>query len=474
MKGTRQQYITLKISSLTLFVAISTGQLFSLESWSRTCEPFRIYFQAEIPSPPFKSDERGTDFDNESHKFKTENELVSEIDRLLPHQNFADLYMKESPHRLDDNSSTKSILWLKCVYHYVRMDINGDGTADWTPVVDGRLSDSLLPNKADLNGDGIENLWDPHPLQPLILKPTRSLNQAPKASKASKSEHRSIRSRTLPKHLLSKLAPIEQSALFREFHLISVDHTDTHSPFVLRELLLILRKGLPSSGNITNTRIMPPKFMPFPNLRTIYAFKGHDDEFDIAAFHPQLKALSIGGIASYGLTRPDREKRIHILAALAHELGHAFLFAHISSVELKLIGKKYGHWPFDERASSNLGPLTDPAFLEPHPLLALMGLGERNESESQNFIKLTLWNKTNLTSEYAATNLHEWFADAFAASVLLQLGESGYLGNNWRPLLTHLPNNPGAYWVNYNNLSQSFRSWIKNKIAQAKSSASNT
>lgn len=244
---------------------------------------------------------------------------------------------------------------------------------------------------------------------------------------------------------------MSQEALYREFGLLALDHSDEHASSVLDELLLVLREGLEPGTRLPR------------EVKVVYAFKGHDRIVDIAAYHRQAGALSIGGVHAYGEGTLDPHDRMRVAAAFAHELGHAIVFARLTGLELSEIGRRFGHWsnvPTDEKAPS----LLSKSLLEPHPLQGLMRLGSRSTDESRSFVQLSLWSMTNLTSEYAGTNLHEWFADAFAASVLHRLGEKGRLGPVWRPLLTRLPERAGGYWVNYNNLSPGFRRWLDRRF----------
>lgn len=335
----------------------------------------------------------------------------------------------------------------ECLKYYEEMDLDEDGIPDWTSRVDGRISTVLYPNDNDMDGDGIENVLDLAPLN----RDAPGVKGHPEA---------------LPSHLrmwgeVGRL----QSQLFHRYRIIAINHTDQHAPGVLRAFLLILEKGLPEHLS---------KPMENQSVRYLYAFKGHDAHVNIAAYHKQMRALSIGGVESYGRGPLSETVRLQVLATLAHEMGHAFLFDHVSALELSEISRLYGSW------GKSMPPheptdLLDPVFFQPHPWRkemqeALQKMRRRFKQigkslvESLSFVKKDEWRSANLTSQYATTNTHEWFADAFAAQILNRLGERGELGSNWKERLVKPPDVGGAYWVNYNNISEEFRDWFKRRL----------
>lgn len=330
----------------------------------------------------------------------------------------------------------------ECVSHYEKLDQDKDGIADWSANIDGRLSVILYPADEDMDGDGTENLFDPAPLNPKISDPKLS-------------------SDGIPEHLLLEAGEKRrlQSALYRRFKILAIDHTDEHSLGVLKAMLTLLDAGLPEKT-----------LQSMGGLRVLYAFKGHDPYVNIAAYHRTAKALSIGGESSYGDGELTLDRMRRVLATLSHEIGHAFLFENVTVDELRNVGSKYGKWKTDEDPTIQNDGFYSKVFFKPHPLLKSARLGKKSDSEGQEFISREKWKELNITSEYAMTNLHEWFADAFAAMVMQRLGPKGHLGSEWRTHLARLPSKRGGYWVNYNNLSKDFKGWIDAKLTDLRSS----
>lgn len=325
----------------------------------------------------------------------------------------------------------------KCIAYYLKLDTDNDGVPDWTAKIDGALSNVLYPDDDDIDGDGVVNVLDPQPLDPKISKSPLAANG-------------------LPAHLaMAGKAGRVQGELYKRYGIIAINHTDIHSPLVLEALLLVMEKGIP-----------PATLKSIHSLRYVYAFKGHDPQVNIAAYHRQAKAISIGGMNSYGDDELSSPLKIKVIAAFAHEVGHAFLFDRMSGGELKEIGTRFGRWkiPSSDEKETDLHSNT---FFRGHPLLRLARMGRLDSQAKSSFIRKDLWRSLNLTSQYAATNLHEWFAESFAASVLQKLGENGHLGEGWRDKLERLPEHSNGYWVNYNNLSEDFRRWIDARIEQA-------
>jgi hypothetical protein len=247
---------------------------------------------------------------------------------------------------------------------------------------------------------------------------------------------------TIPPHLkINRAGSSElQNQLFNEFGIIAIDHTDKHSPVVLKNMVFLLRHGFP------HTRLGAMN-----SLKYLYAFAGHDSEIDLAAYHRDAKAISIGGISVYGDTVTSSEAlEIKILGSLAHEIGHAFIFGRMSAPELRQVSERFGGW------SSVFGVLapTDffaPAFFIRHPLFK-----KRIEREVSE--------KYGLISNYSAVGVHEWFSDAFAAFALNRLGSTDRLGKNWRERLIEVPVRRKAYGFNYNRLVDRFSAWLEKKF----------
>lgn len=323
----------------------------------------------------------------------------------------------------------------KCIAYYSAFDTDKDGTPDWTALIDGSISDVLYPNDDDMDGDGVTNILDPDPLNPKVSKGARGANG-------------------LPVHLaMEGKAGEVQADLYKKFGVLAIDHTDKHSAEVLEALLLVMKKGLPLNA-----------LKSVKSLKYVYAFKGHDPQVNIAAYHRQAKAISIGGVTSYGDGELSQVIKIKVIAAFAHELGHAFLFDRMSAGELRDIGTRYGQWKITADDPST-NDLHSHWFFQSHPLQRLAKMGRLSATESQTFIRKDLWKSLNFTSQYATTNLHEWFAESFAARILKNLGESGSLGESWREKLVRLPEHSNGYWVNYNNLSDDFSRWIETRIS---------
>jgi hypothetical protein len=187
-------------------------------------------------------------------------------------------------------------------------------------------------------------------------------------------------------------------------------------------------------------------------LKYIYAYAGHDAEFDIAAFHPEARAISIGGLSSYPNELHSQAVFIKILSALAHEMGHDFLLRRMSPHELRKVSERFGGW--GPIFTKNPTSLYSSVFFEPYPALA----------ETQNS---SSWvRKHNVASAYSLHNVHEWFAEAFAATIMNRLGEKNLFGHDWKSLFTHPPERQWDYWTNYNNVSADFTSWLNQKLVE--------
>ncbi|MGZ3656091.1 MAG: hypothetical protein ACXVCI_00075 [Bdellovibrionota bacterium] len=237
--------------------------------------------------------------------------------------------------------------------------------------------------------------------------------------------------REIPAKLLLKQpeAALLQRELYRAFGILALDQTDEHAPIVLRSLLFLLQHG-------------PKALHTIEGLRFLYAYFGHDASVDIAAYHPQAKAVSIGGRSAYGESRDAFS--LPVLAALAHEIGHAFLLENITPGELQEISTRWGNWG-KVFAGKKPSSLYDPAFLkEPLPQPG----GE-------------------LPSQYAATNVHEWFADSFAAVLLCKLGREQQLGINWQERLHQRPKHSGEFWTRYDQVPAGFTAWIENRLRRS-------
>jgi hypothetical protein len=189
------------------------------------------------------------------------------------------------------------------------------------------------------------------------------------------------------------------------------------------------------------------------NLRYLYAFAGHDRKVDIAAYHWAAKSISIGGASAF--PGPGSEGHdIHILEALAHEIGHAFLLERFQPEEVREIAERFGSWKFLAKAGKE--SLYSAAFFRPHPLYRKPGKKRVPASSIPG-------KDSNIVSNYALTNAHEWFAEAFSAAVMQELGRRGLLGISWQDKLRERPKKREG-WADYNNLSDSFRSWLEQRM----------
>lgn len=278
---------------------------------------------------------------------------------------------------------------LECVYYYVNQDTDHDGIEDWTGIVNGSFSKILYPLDPDLDGDGIENIFDPAPFV---------VNKKPSSS-----------TKTVPLHLRDQRPDVRvlQDQLYSKYGILSVNHTDQQAPVVLEDLLFLMDHAY---ANTSVARLQ--------NWRIIYAFQGHDAHRNIAAYHLTAKAISIGGASCYGIAPHDQDGAVRqsVISTLAHEIGHAFLWENIKAPELEEIAKRFGPWS-STLGSEQAADLWSPLFFAALP-------------ESM---------RHDLPTHYAATNIHEWFADSFANATLESLAERGYAVGSKQKL-------PGAFF----------------------------
>ena len=233
---------------------------------------------------------------------------------------------------------------------------------------------------------------------------------------------------------------ILRNQLKSEFGIIAVSRTDELSPEILSDLVFLLRSAQ-----------LGPILRHLKSFRYFYAYIGHDDRYDIAAFHYNERAISFGGKSVYAGTNIDSYKRMKILEALAHEIGHAFLLDQISSLELEEISKIYGGWGpvFAEKKVSTV--FSEP-FFQSHPNADIMKIGRAPE----------LYKENNIISNYSLNGIHEWFAEAFSVVILKKIGENGFLGKGWESAVK--PRSKKEYWSNYRNLSNTFHDWLYQRI----------
>ena len=308
-----------------------------------------------------------------------------------------------------------------CIAYYTSLDLNNNGIPDWTAGPKRLRSHVLYPNDDDMDGDGIPNVLDPQPM-------TFQMTPVPLAENG------------VPEHLaMEGERGVVQGRIYREFGILAIDHTDRHALVTLQALEKVLRHGF-----------TPGLRQRIKSVKYVYAFYGHDAHSNLAAYHRGAKAISIGGMNSYPDDEISESVKIHLMASIAHEFGHAFLFDEISPAELGHIGARFGLWHsvIGDRNLESL--IDDERVFRPHPLRALLRMREKNHS---------IWRIANLVSEYAATNLHEWFADAFAAATLGRMALHS---------LIKLPRTETLeFWVNYENLTPEFREWFDRRTSDA-------
>lgn len=324
-----------------------------------------------------------------------EEKLLAKIGKIKTQEEFPSIYRiyKEEHKELSEN---ERFLWLRCIDYFVSLDTNKNGIPDWTAIIDNQPTKVLFPGEDDIDGDGVTNVLDSDPLDEKV-KGTSKL---------------------IPEHL--KIESETQEQLYSEFGIIAINHTDEHSTVVLNELLSLLRTGFAKNW-IQNLK----------NLKYVYAFLGHDPEHRIAAYHWQAKALSIGGIHAYKGELSDQQK-IELKAALAHEIGHAALLEKLSVGELAAAGRKFGGW--------GINPSPSPLSFYAKIFFAPYSWG----SDYKN---------NNIVSAYALTNIHEWFADSFAAYIINKLGQ-----------VLQFQNLKRKNWTDYGNLTTDYRHWLDTKI----------
>jgi hypothetical protein len=368
-----------------------------------SCQPFLFHHQAAPPYHWQKSAEE------KKYSAAREDRLAKKISKLPGYGSFLDYYL---PWKEEQKSLTKRVQRLECILFYAKQDTDGDGRPDWQAVIDHRPSAVLYPEDDDIDGDGTPNMLDPAPFNGRI-----------------KGDGKKI-----PAHLVSAEKNL-QKKLMEKFGILAIDHSDEHSPAVLENLLFLLENG--------------PSFASrLKNFRYLYAFAGHDREVDIAAYHQVAKAISIGGAHTFSGKEsvPDPA----ILSALAHEIGHALLMEKVAAADLSRLASEFGGWEAEPA-----GDLYGAQFFRPHPLHGRLqeNRGRRPASAGPDL--------SNLVSSYSTTNIHEWFAETFTASVMVSLGEKGLLGEDWRRSLITVPKSRRHHWADYNNISGGLRAWFR-------------
>jgi len=234
-------------------------------------------------------------------------------------------------------------------------------------------------------------------------------------------------SREKPRPIRKDETKLLKDKIFTQFGILAEDKTDAHSPLVLRSFIFLLTHSHSTLRGLKT-------------VRHLYAYYGHDSQVDIAAFHKEAHAISIGGISSYG-DSDGEEVSISIIGALAHEMGHAFLLEKVSPRELWHLAKNSGDWDSLPKFSTSFD------FMSEHFFSKHRGS----------------WNRQP-ASDYSSTNLHEWFAEGFAAVILQELGKRKILGRGWREKLILESRKDYHYRIDYNQIPMGFSEWLKVKF----------
>lgn len=416
----------------TLLLADFT-KLYAQKKFQPLCRPFRIHMHAENPpEPEIPSAVALNQLDIES--------LLTSISAVPFHEDFPRLYREAKASGKFPLSVRETKEYLHCVYHYISQDTDQDGIPDWTAIINQQPSAILAPLDQDINGNGVKNIFDPTPFR--LQKPSvaSKSDKIPDHLKMIDAEPQTSNAQNSSEASRAQL----QEQLWQKFRILAVDHTDRHAKVVLSELLNMLESGLPNFHKKGQD-----------NYLVLYAFKGHDTKWNIAAYHQELRAISIAGESAYGTESLNHTSRINLIASLAHELGHDFIFSHLNAQILKEVGERFGGWKIPQPKDYSAMTLYDPGFLSPYDQEHGLNILAHDASRNRDF---------NFASQYAFTNIHEWFADAFAAWMLQKLGSKGLLGDNWSSSLVNVPREKTEYWVNYQNISSQFVEWMDHKV----------
>lgn len=352
-----------------------------------------------------------------------ESQIPLQIGQFKTQEDFPKLYQAWLIRHPNELLDKERFAWLNCLAYYVKIDTNKNGIPDWTAIVDNEPARVLFPQDPDLDGVGSPKVLDPSPDYANI----KSSN-----SKLKIPNHLKLNIRNNP------AAYRVQKKLFSEFGIIAIDHTDTHSSVVLLELLKLLESAFPKD-----------LVSKMKGLRYIYAFLSHDPFNNIASYHREANAISIGGKHSYAEHRLSPQERVDLVAALAHEIAHAYLFENLTALKLAQLAEKFGGW--SDLQTSDITNFYSQIFFTPAP---------QQKLEFNNKYK-----RANIVSEYALSNIHEWFADSFAAVILINLGSASYFGTiDWQRLLVKSPQKHTEYWSDYNQVPIGFRLWLNARL----------
>jgi len=328
---------------------------------TQACRPFRVYHGAQLPETPKIVRPR-------TLPPHWEKEIVQQITLLEQNGDFATLYWKTRPRFLHKKTRYE---WLHCLAHYLKMDNDNDGVRDWTAIVDRQPSRVLAPHDTDMDGDGLDNVLDPNPLDKNFS--VAHIN-------------------AFPAHLRSKDAAVFhwQKKLRDDYGIIAARGTTEHSPFVLSEFHALLQK-----------HFTPNFIRSLQSLRTLYASQAHSEDHKQAAYFHDMRAISLPGIEVYDGPLSGTRRR-KLLSTLAHEIGHAFLLDKLKPDVLRSLCEENG-WRGVFHADITDSFYSE-AFFRRHP-----GWSTPTEAVKNNFF-----------SDYAYKNAHEWFAEAFAESLVAE------------------------------------------------------
>jgi hypothetical protein len=241
---------------------------------------------------------------------------------------------------------------------------------------------------------------------------------------------------------------IDYTLLFKDYGIRVLPGDTEQSPEVLHSLIFLLKNTLSMES-----------VHKLASFRFIKASADKNLTEEISSFDLEERSIIVPGISLDSAFRGNPKNRIKIIAALAHEIGHAFLFQNISAQELTYIADHFGGWSHSHCQNRAPSSVRSDCFFQHHPKFSR----ECSYRSGLDHVSLEM-RENNITSEYALEDIHEWFAESFAAYLLSRLGEKGLLGGDWKQRLVLVPENKKEYWINYNNISPEFHSWIEARI----------
>ncbi len=313
---------------------------------------------------------------------KTRYQLIAEI-QALPGQ---DSFLKSTPATTASVDLTKDSLI--CLHQFLHTDFDKDGVFDWKIMEGSRRLSKILPQDLDWDNDGIENLYD-H--QPLIKNSFKKI-------------------KNIPEHLLLSTAKDStenflQNKIWEECGVLALNYTDSHSVDNLQDFLKVCRHSMKTLKGKNRGLLL-------------YAFSSHTYTNPASAsFYPELNAMSIRGTSyekEYGAGKDS------VARTIAHELGHFFIFNFMTPAELKFAACEFGLWTNKNQTSTSF---FDSFFLQ------------TPKSTDKGYAP----------SDYARTNVHEWFSEVFAEFLIKRIG---------------LEDSP----TQTSTLPARFDSWIANKL----------